>query len=184
MKRLLTIAAVAALAACSREPNFDDTTQIGPNPVLPKPQQFLVPPIGVSKPQGWSNGRTPHVPAGFQIKALATGLANPRFLYTLPNGDILAVQAEPPSGEPIKRPKDIIFGMVLGSVHNYPGGRPPKSRITLIRDANGDGVPEIQQTLLDNLNAPFGVSLGRWHACTSPIRTASSLIPSRRARRR
>jgi len=158
MKRLLTAAALVALAACSREPNFDDRSQIGPDPVLPKPQQFLVPPIGVSKPQGWSGGRTPHVPAGYQIKALATGLANPRFIYTLPNGDILAVQAAPPSGEPVKRPKDIVFGMVLGSVHNYPGGRPPKSRITLIRDADGDGVPEIQQTLLDNLNSPFGVS--------------------------
>ena len=129
MKRLLTFAAICAVAACS-DPKFDDSTQIGPNPVLPKPTHFLIPPINVAKPAGWTGGHTPHVQQGFQIKALATGLANPRFVYTLPNGGILAVQAAPPSGEPINRPKDVIFGMVLGSVHNAPGSQPPKSRIT------------------------------------------------------
>ena len=158
MKRLLLglCGGCAVLAGCS-DPKFDESTQKGANPALPDPKQYLLPPIGV-----WLTGSKPGGPtltaaSGLEVKPLATGLANPRFVYVLPNGDILAVQAAPPSGEPVKRPKDIIFGMVLGAVHNAPGGKPPASLITLIRDSDGDGKPELQTTLLDHLNSPFGV---------------------------
>src|SRR5207342_2574297 len=90
--------------------------------------------------------------------ALASNLAHPRFVYVLPNGDILAVQAKSPPSEPIKRPKDPIVGIVKNKATSYPGSPKAASRITLIRDANGDGTPELQQTLVDNLNSPFGVT--------------------------
>lgn len=144
-----------ALAGCG-DPKFDDSTQYGADPVLPKPTQFLIPPMKITPGTGWSKGQTPAVAAGLEVKALATGLRNPRFIYVLPNGDILAVQAKPPS-EPVKKPKDIVFGYVIGKADSS-GGPPPASQITLIRDANGDGTPELQTTLLDNLNAPFGVT--------------------------
>jgi glucose/arabinose dehydrogenase len=158
MSRLLAIASAACvlLAACS-DPKFDESSQTGPNPALPDPKQFLLPPINVAPGEGWPAGKTPIVAAGLRIKALATGLQHPRFVYVLPNGDILAVQAKSPPPEPVKRPKDPIVARVKNKATSFPGGPPAKSRITLIRDANGDGTPELQVTLLDNLNSPFGV---------------------------
>ena len=153
---LLAGLAVSALAACS-DPKFDDSSQFGANPVLPKPKQFLVPPINVAPGPGWEKGHTPDVAAGLEVKSLATGLTHPRFLYVLPNGDILIVQAKPPS-EPVKKPKDIVFNWVWGSAATSKGAAQPASKITLVRDANGDGKPELETTLLDNLNAPFGVT--------------------------
>ena len=126
--------------------------------MLPKRTQFLIPPINVAPGSGWEKGHTPDVAAGLQIRPLATGLTHPRFIYVLPNGDILVVQAKQPS-EPVKKPKDIVFNWVWGGAATSKGGGPqPASRITLVRDANGDGTPELETTLLDNLNAPFGVT--------------------------
>ena len=158
--RLLSFAALGTvaltLAACS-DPKFDESSQVGPDPVLPEPKQYLLPPINVAPGEGWQKGQTPVVPAGLRIQALATGLAHPRMVYVLPNGDILAVQAKSPPPEPVKRPKDPIVALVKNKATAYPGGPKAASRITLIRDANGDGVPELQVTLLDNLHSPFGV---------------------------
>jgi len=158
--RLLSFAALGTvaltLAACS-DPKFDESSQVGPDPVLPEPKQYLLPPINVAPGEGWQKGQTPVVPAGLRIQALATGLAHPRMVYVLPNGDILAVQAKSPPPEPVKRPKDPIVALVKNKATAYPGGPKAASRITLIRDANGDGLPELQVTLLDNLHSPFGV---------------------------
>ena len=156
LRTLLSIGLASGLAACS-DPKFDDSSQVGPNPVLPKPTKYLIPPINVAPGPGWSEGQTPKVAAGLEAKALATGLAHPRFLYVMPNGDILAVQAKPPS-EPVKKPKDLVFNWVWGKAAGASKGPKPASVITLIRDADGDGKPEVQTTLLDNLNAPFGVT--------------------------
>jgi glucose/arabinose dehydrogenase len=153
---LAAIVATLALAAC-HDPKFDESSQMGPDPVLPEQHQYLLPPIKVAPGEGWAKGGAPTVPAGFRVQALATGLAHPRMVYVLPNGDILAVQAKSPPPEPVKRPKDPIVAMVKNKATAFPGGPKAASRITLIRDANGDGVPELQVTLLDHLNAPFGV---------------------------
>ena len=154
---LLAASLLATLSACS-DPAFDENSQVGPNPALPAPEQFLVPPINVAPGVGWRAGQTPVVAKGLAIKALATGLAHPRFVYVLPNGDILAVQAKSPPHEPIKRPKDPITGVVKSKATSSPGGVAAASRITLIRDANGDGVPELVTTLVDKLTSPFGVA--------------------------
>ncbi|WP_374943278.1 PQQ-dependent sugar dehydrogenase [Sphingomonas sp.] len=152
----IALALTLALVACS-DPPFDESKQIGANPLLPEPHQYLVPPINVSPAIGWKAGQTPTVAAGLRIQALATGLLHPRMVYVLPNGDILAVQAKSPPVEPVKRPKDPITGWVKNKATAIPGGPKAASRITLIRDADGDGKPELQVTLLDKLNSPFGV---------------------------
>ncbi|QXQ04972.1 sorbosone dehydrogenase family protein [Sphingosinicellaceae bacterium] len=154
--RALLLATAVALAACS-DPSFDEKSQIGANPTLPEPQQYLLPPVAVAPGIGWKPGQTPVVAPGLKIQALATGLLHPRMVYVLPNGDILAVQAKGPPAEPVKRPKDPIVGIVKNKATSYPGSPKPASRITLIRDADGDGKPELRVTLLDHLNAPFGV---------------------------
>ena len=159
MKRALLLLAGAAflgLSACS-DPPFDEQSQVGPDPKLPEPQQYLLPPINVAPGEGWANGRMPHVAAGLSIRPLATGLSHPRMVYVLPNGDILAVQAKSPPPEPVKRPKDPIVALVKNKATSFPNGPKAASRITLIRDADGNGVPELEVTLLDHLNSPFGV---------------------------
>ncbi|MFD1612805.1 PQQ-dependent sugar dehydrogenase [Sphingomonas tabacisoli] len=158
MKRLLfALALTSVLAACS-DPQFDEASQVGPDPKLPDPKQYLLPPINVSPGEGWKAGFMPTVAPGLRIQPLVTGLHHPRFVYVLPNGDILAVQAKSPPPEPVKRPKDPIVAIVKNKATAFPGGPKAKSRITLIRDADGDGRPEFVTTLLDHLNSPFGVA--------------------------
>ncbi|MBV9527651.1 sorbosone dehydrogenase family protein [Sphingomonas sp.] len=154
---LCTAALLLGLVGCS-DPKFDDSTQVGPDPVLPAPKNYLFPPMHIAPGEGWGKGETPRVPAGLEIHALATGLAHPRFAYVLPNGDILAVQGDSPGTEPFVRFKQLVFKWVRGGADNAPGGPKAASRITLIRDANGDGKPELVTTLLDHLNSPFGVT--------------------------
>jgi glucose/arabinose dehydrogenase len=160
IKRALLVAASAsilALAACN-EDTFDTDSQIGSDPVLPEPQQYLFPPMHLASVVGWKNGETPTVAPGLKIEALATGLQHPRSLYVLPNGDVLVVESKSPGTEAIKRPKDIVTGWIESLVTSG-GGNVPSNRITLLRDADGDGKPETTSVFLDHLNSPFGVAL-------------------------
>jgi glucose/arabinose dehydrogenase len=121
---------------------------------LPALQQYLVPPIQIARPEPWGDDK-PKVPDGFKAQALATGFEHPRSLYVLPNGDILVIESNGPKA-PVFRPKDIITGWVQW----FAGAKAPDAnRITLLRDTNGDGVPEVRTVFLDHLNSPFGVAL-------------------------
>ncbi|HEY6662036.1 MAG TPA: sorbosone dehydrogenase family protein, partial [Sphingomicrobium sp.] len=167
MRRLvLAAAAFAPLAACGNPQPVDPLQQVGPNPVLPKPAEELIAAVGVPKVVGWKQGETPSVPAGFRIEAMATGLSNPRRVYPLPNGDILVVETQRVGSEPLERPKDPIRDFIMSIAHGGGGAKetagppaPPPQRITLLRDANGDGKPELKTVLLDHLNSPFGIAL-------------------------
>jgi glucose/arabinose dehydrogenase len=158
-RAVLALAAVSALtlAACNEEA-FDTDSQIGSNPNLPEPQQYLFPPMHLASVVGWKAGETPTVGKGLKIEALATGLEHPRSLYVLPNGDVLVVESKAPGVEPIKRPKDIVTGWIESLVTSG-GGEQPSNRITLLRDADGDGKPETRSVFLDHLSSPFGVAL-------------------------
>ncbi|GAA0675845.1 glucose/arabinose dehydrogenase [Sphingomonas insulae] len=152
---LLAVAVATLLAGCGQDP-APASTQIGANPPLPAQQQYLLPPMKVAPVSSWQPNETPTVPAGLKIAALATGLEHPRQPYVLPNGDILVVEANGPGYEPITRPKDLIMGWV----QNYAGaGAKGGNRITLLRDTDGDGKPELRSVLLDHLVSPFGVAL-------------------------
>ena len=148
----LAICLTAALAACSG-PGGDPTRQYGPNPQLPEPQQYLLPPMSVPLAVGWKQGETPNVPAGLQIRAMATGLIHPRIVCPLPNGDVLVVESNGPGTTPF-RPKDYIQGKVKARAG---AGAKGGDRITLLRDADGDGRPELRTVLLDKLHSPFGI---------------------------
>jgi len=101
--------AIATLAGCN-EDSFDIKTQIGANPVLPNPQQYLLPPMKIAKTTPWGH-ETPTVAAGLRVEALATGLGHPRSIHVLPNGDVLVIEANGPRA-PVNRPKDLIMGWV------------------------------------------------------------------------
>ena len=107
---------------------------------------------------GWKKGETPAVAPGLKIAAFATDLQHPRSVYVLPNGDVLAVESKGPGTEPARRPKDLVMGWIQ-SLSTGGGGDQPSNRITLLRDADGDGVPEVKSVFLDHLDSPFGVAL-------------------------
>jgi glucose/arabinose dehydrogenase len=158
-RTLFAALASLPLAACGSGQTVDPNSQYGPTPVLPEPHEQLVADVGVYPTTGWKAGETPTVPAGFRIEAIATGLSNPRNVVALPDGDVLIVESQK-SGEPVQRPKDPIRDWIMARAHSQTksGQAPgPSNRVTLVRDANGDGRPDSRSILVDHLNAPFGV---------------------------
>lgn len=147
-----TLAMALSVAACG-SPN-ESRDQTGPKPDLPALDETLVPPMKIAKPQGW-DGALPTVPAGFTIQAIATDFKIPRQILVLPNGDILVAEGSG-GGAPKLRPKDVIAGYIksLGK-SGVKGG----NRISLLRDADGDGQFELRTNFIENLNAPYGLAL-------------------------
>lgn len=153
-RRLLATSALTlavAVTACGRP--AENLNQTGPNPELPNRNETLIPPMKIASPTGW-DGALPTVPQGFRITAMATDLKIPRQMLVLPNGDILV--AEGSGGKaPKLRPKDVIAGVIKArGKSSVKGG----NRITLLRDANGDGTPEVRTVFIENLDAPYGLA--------------------------
>ncbi|EUB98330.1 hypothetical protein PMI07_006644 [Rhizobium sp. CF080] len=156
---VLSIAVGVGLAAYAQSGNFDISQQIGPNPVLPDPAPSLFPDLKVAKVVGWKDGEMPVAPDGLTVKAYAKDFANPRTVHTLPNGDVLVIQARGPSGEPTSRPKDFIRGWIMSIAHGGGGGEQKESNIiTVLRDTNRDGEVDERHDLLKRLDSPFGVA--------------------------
>lgn len=140
-----------ALAACSSDPG---PLQYGADPALPEPQRGLLPRMKISKPAEWGEER-PTVPQGYTIEAIATDLRIPRQTLVLPNGDILIAEGSG-GAAPVLRPKDLIANVIKSQGKtNVKGG----DRLTLLRDADGDGSYETRGIFADNLNAPYGLAL-------------------------
>ena len=151
--RVLGVSTLAlALAACSQEaPQLD---QYGANPEIPQPNRTLMPDMIIAKPAAWGD-RLPTVPQGYAIAAIATDLQIPRQTLVLPNGDILVAEGRGGNAPKLK-PKDVIAGKIKAK-----GNTSVKSgnRLTLLRDADGDGTYELQTVFADKLNAPYGLAL-------------------------
>lgn len=154
-----TAVLVLALAGCSDDNgNFDITSQIGPDPVLPEPSQSLLPDLKVAEVIGWGADETPDVLDGFTITAYARDLANPRTVHTLPNGDVLVVQSKAPPGKPVERPKDVIRDFIMAFAAGSGGDDKPTNLITLLRDTDRNGTVDERHDLLTDLNSPFGLA--------------------------
>jgi glucose/arabinose dehydrogenase len=156
--RILTIAAATLmLAGCGDSSQLPETAATGPNPTLPSPNPTLLPTIDVATAKGWPDGTTPKAASDLAVKAFARRLDHPRWLHVLPNGDVLVAETNaPPRPEEGKGVK----GMVFSYYQKRAGaGVPSANRITLLRDADGDGVAEIKETFLKDLNSPFGMAL-------------------------
>ena len=154
-----SIAAMAmALVACGEPPETPTAEQtFGPSPSLPAPQKSWLPTVNVAKATGWAAGAKPKAAEGLAVKAFATALDHPRTVYVLPNGDVLVAESNGPS-----RPRDDrgIKGWVTKIVMGRAGAvTTSPNRITLLRDADGDGVAETRSSFLENLNSPFGMVL-------------------------
>ena len=127
----------------------------GPNPQLPPPHQSFLPTINIALAKGWPANAKPAAAAGLNIAAFAQGLTHPRWLYVLPNGDVLVAETNGP-GEPVRG----ITSLVMKVVQSRAGaGVPSPNRITLLRDANKDGIAETKTVFLQGLHSPFGMAL-------------------------
>ncbi|QTH12959.1 sorbosone dehydrogenase family protein [Pseudomonas corrugata] len=154
---LLIIALAAGLVACGESSTLQVSDGTGPSPKLPEPNKTLVPTVNIAEAVGWPQGAKPTAAEGLKVVAFAEGLDHPRWLYVLPNGDVLVAETNAPP-----KPDDAkgIRGWVMKKVMGRAGaGVPSPNRITLLRDADHDGIAETRTVFLENLNSPFGMTL-------------------------
>jgi glucose/arabinose dehydrogenase len=146
-----------ALVACGETATLPIAAGFGPTPQLPAPNSTLIPTIKVAKALGWPDGTTPTAAPGLRVNAFATGLDHPRFLYVLPNGDVLVAETNaPPKPDDNPGIKGWFFRRLQAKGG---GGVPSANRISLLRDADGSGTATLKTDFLVGLNAPFGIVL-------------------------
>ena len=150
------IGMLLTLAACGDIAKLPESAGFGPHPTLPPPVSSALPTVNIAPAKGWSNGEKPVAAPSFAVNAFATGLDHPRWLMVLPNGDVLVAE----SNKPEKKGIGGIRGWIMRSVMKRAGaGVPSANRITLLRDADGDGVAETRSVFLSGLHSPFGMAL-------------------------
>ena len=143
--------------SCGHNARLPVSQGMGPNPEIPKPSYSFIPTIKVATAIGWTNGSTPVAGPGLKVSAFASGFEHPRWLHVLPNGDVLVAETNAPP-----RPLDNngIRGWFFKKFQKKGGGAVPSAnRITLLRDADGDGVAEMKVPFIENLHSPFGMAL-------------------------
>jgi glucose/arabinose dehydrogenase len=145
------------VAACGDAAKLPVQASTGPQPPLPPPRTSLIPTIDIATAKGWPQGAKPKAADGLAVTAFAQGLKHPRWVYVLPNGDVLVAETNAP-----KRPEEGkgIKGRIYKFAQSWAGaGVPSQNRIMLLRDADGDGVAETRTVFLKDLNSPFGMAL-------------------------
>lgn len=156
---IFVLMTACALAACESESKTPVAQEMGPDPKLPPPNKTLVPTINIAVARGWPAGRKPTPAAGLQVAALAEKLNHPRWLYVLPNGDVLVAETNAPN-----RPKDGtgIRGLIERQVMRWAGAvTTSANRITLLRGVGEKGAAKTREVFLEGLNSPFGMALVR-----------------------
>ena len=146
-----------SLAGCGDNATLPIRDGMGPDPTLPPPKHSMLPTVHIAPAKAWTAGEAPRAAEGLRVSALATGLDHPRWLYVLPNGDVLVAETNAPP-----KPDDGkgFRGWAMKKVMARAGAAVPSAnRITLLRDADGDGVAETRSVLLDGLSSPFGIAL-------------------------
>lgn len=154
---LLVCLLILNIVACGEKAILPEQAGFGPHPTLPPPNPTLLPTVNIAPAKGWPEGATPRAAAGLTVSAFATGLDHPRWLYVLPNGDVLVAETNAPA-----KPEGSkgIKGWIIKRVMKRAGaGVPSANRITLLRDADGDGIAETRTVFLQGLNSPFGMTL-------------------------
>lgn len=151
-------ATLLALIGCASPNNRASIIDsYGPEPSLPVPKTSLIPTINIAQAKGWPSDTMPTPAAGLKVQAFAKGLKHPRWIYILPNGDVLVAETDAPP-----KPDDSrgIKGKIMKLVMRRAGSSyPSANRISLLRDDDGDGVADQKTLFIQNLNSPFGMAL-------------------------
>ena len=155
--RLLLPAVMATAAACGGSARLPVSAGMGPHPQLPPPRTSLIPVVQIAPARGWPSGRTPAAAPGTAVAAFAAGLDHPRWLYVLPNGDVLVAETNAP---PSPDAQGGIKGWFMRRFMKRAGAAVPSAnRITLLRDTDGDGAADVRSAFLEGLHSPFGMAL-------------------------
>lgn len=157
MRLILAALCAAALTGCGESARLPANADVGPRPTLAEPVRTVIPTAHVAAARPWQPGQGPVAAPGLAVQALATGLEHPRWLHVLPNGDILVAETNAPP-----RPEEGqgLKGWVMRKLMLKVGSTGTSAnRITLLRDADGDGRAEVQEVFLKDLNSPFGMAL-------------------------
>ena len=153
--RLTVAMAVLGVTACGDVATLPDQADTGPQPVLAQPKPSTIPTVNIAPAKGWPEGMTPVPAQGLAVVAFAKELDHPRWIYVLPNGDVLVAETNRPPRE-----QSGLRSWVMGKVQKRAGAATPSAnRITLLRDADGDGIAEHRSVLLRDLYSPFGMAL-------------------------
>ncbi|KRB82552.1 sorbosone dehydrogenase [Sphingomonas sp. Root710] len=151
----------------------DFAATVGARPKISEPNETLVPTINVAKAVGWKPGEKPVAAAGLSVAPFAAGLSHPRWLYVLPNGDVLVSESNSPPRDD-KNGGGGITGFVMNKMMERAGaGVPSPNRIVLLRDADGDGKAELRTVLIADLNSPSGMG---WHDGQLYIANTDALV--------
>ena len=150
----IILAGVLALGTAAARAQTADTGY-GPNPTLPPPDEGLLPTVNIARATGWAQDQKPRAADGFAVEVFADGFDHPRWLYVLPNGDVLVAETNSPPKETTG-----LKNFAMKQVQKVAGaGTESANRISLLRDADQDGRPETRSVFLQNLNSPFGMAL-------------------------
>ncbi len=154
---VLVLAGALALAGCGDKAKLPQQAGYGAHPSLPAPNPTMIPTINQADAVGWPAGEKPVAGAGLQVSAFAAGLDHSRWIYVLPNGDVLVAETNsPPKPDDMKGVRGFVAGIVMGGAG---ANAPSPDRIILLRDTNGDGVPDQKSIFLSGLHSPFGMVL-------------------------
>ena len=157
VRAALVVAFSGVLAACGGVAQLPLDATVGPDPALVPPHHSPIPTINVAKATGWPAGEHPLAGKDLRVEKFAAGLAHPRWLYVLPNGDVLVAETDaPPKPEDGKGVRAFFMKLFMKKAGS---GTPSANRVTLLRDANGDGVVDVRTAFLQGLNSPFGMTL-------------------------
>lgn len=155
----LSLLSSLSLLGCAASPSADSFVieTFGPHPVLPEPHHTWIPTVKIAPSVGWKVGATPVPSSDFVVNAFAAGLDHPRWLYVLPNGDVLVAETNsPPKPDDGKGIRGFVMGMVMKRAG---AGVPTANRITLLRGLDANGIASSRSVFLQNLNSPFGMVL-------------------------
>ena len=156
----IPVAAAISLALCSAAfaAAAEETAgEYGPNPTIGEPHKSLLPTVHTAKAEGWKDGMTPRAARGTAVAAFATGLSHPRWLYVLPNGDVLVAESDaPPKPDDSKGLSGEVHKLVMKRAGS--GAHPSANRITLLRPIPG-GSGGTRHIFLQDLNSPIGMAL-------------------------
>ncbi len=155
--RFTPLACAALLCACGDVATLTVAAGTGPSPQLPPPATSLLPTVNIAPAVGWAAGEKPVAAAGLTVTAYAAGLDHPRWLYVLPNGDVLVAETNaPPKPEDGKGIKGFVMKKVMARAG---AGTPSANRITLLRGLDAEGQARTRSAFLEKLSSPFGMAL-------------------------
>ena len=155
---LLAGALTLTVVACGDVATLPEKADTGPRPTLPPPNPTLIPTVNVALARGWPAGVAPVAATGLAVSAYASGLDHPRWLYVLPNGDVLVAETNAPAKKE-GAPSSVKGWFMKVFMKRAGAGAASADRITLLRDADGDGIAEKQSVFLQGLHSPFGMAL-------------------------